>query len=241
MAFRPRGTDTGGLVRAVSARQQASPSAPLAGHVVPRAILPRRCVVPARHRDADVRARTAEGSPSSAPQSSAETEERASASLKTALVHASPRRVPPRRRHAVDVAASNAAEAAARNQPLVGPPLTLRTNELLGEAHSEGGTRPRRRGRLRARPRDRRPTASVGAARPGASPGGRRRPDRARRRTTSSCWLELAAGPTRTWPRSPRRAAGRRGRWGLTPSSLARGSEPLVQGESRAQLPRPRP
>ena len=70
-------------------------------------------------------------------QSSTETEERASASLKTAMVHASLVAYL-RGDVTVDVAALNAATAAP-DQALVGPPLTLRTNELLGEVHLKAG------------------------------------------------------------------------------------------------------
>lgn len=70
-------------------------------------------------------------------QASTETEERASASLKTAIVHASlvaHLRGDP----TIDVGTLNAGTAAP-DQALVGPPLTLRTNELLGEVHLKAG------------------------------------------------------------------------------------------------------
>lgn len=70
-------------------------------------------------------------------QSSTETEERASALLKTAIVHASLVAYL-RGDLTVDVAALNAGTAAP-DQALVGPPMTLRTNELLGEVHLKAG------------------------------------------------------------------------------------------------------
>lgn len=70
-------------------------------------------------------------------QAAAETEDRAVRALKTATLHALLLAYL-RGDYSVDLAALNAATAEP-DQALVGPPVTLRTNELLGEAHLKAG------------------------------------------------------------------------------------------------------
>ena len=170
------------------------PVEPLQRHDLARTFVPCGCVVSAGHRDADVRARKrgARVHPLPVVHRDGRACER---SLKTALV---PRPLIGYLRGdvTVDVAAVNAGDAAP-DQPLVGPPLTLRTNELLGEVHLKAG-RPRDavadyERALETTPN--RAAALLGLARARAAAGDRP----ARQRPTSSCW-RTGTRPTRIWP-----------------------------------------